>query len=62
MIRLRPAVRDDKVAGVIYGDGCRGQVYGATTCVTHLSLGSDSQELHIVKKLEIHFALTRPMN
>lgn len=44
MVRLRPAIWDDKVAGVIYSDGCRGQVYCATTCVPHLSLGSDNQE------------------
>lgn len=44
MVRLRSAIRDDKVAGVVYGDGCCGQVDCATTCVTHLSLGSDHQE------------------
>lgn len=45
MVRLRPAIWDDKVAGVINCDGCRGQVYCATTCVSHLSLGSDNQQV-----------------
>ena len=44
MVRLRSAIWDDKVAGVVYSDGCCGQVYCATTCVTHLSLGSDNVE------------------
>ena len=39
VVRLRPAVGDDEVAGVVHGNGCRGQVDGAPTRVAHLRLG-----------------------
>lgn len=45
VIGLCSTVGDDKVAGVVHGDGCCGQVDCASTRVAHLCLGPDSHEV-----------------
>lgn len=43
VIRLRPTIGDDKVAGVIHSDSRCGQIDCAPTCVAHLCLGPGNQ-------------------